>query len=202
MYWFILPACFSCPVSTSSCTKSSSGQSHSHLGLGRCRPDGCGPRHPRKHASWPTIPAFPDGSNHPDGKNPQLPVRRHSWANAPACDSGSDVRDQPLDGGGAAGPSAGGRPVLRDRGHAKAAVAIDTDLDRNHGPDRAGTVGASQRVNSRLWSTGLRPASGAQRDQAQQTQPDCAPAEQQRRSKRNGNPFPPLQPVCGPIHLR
>ena len=47
----------------------------------------------------------------------------------------------------------------------------------------------------------MQPASGSRRDQAQPAQPDRAPAEQQQRSKSNGDPFPPLQPVCGSVSL-
>ena len=43
----------------------------------------------------------------------------------------------------------------------------------------------------------MQPAIGSRRDQVQPAQPDRAPAEQQRRSKSNGNQLPPLQPGRG-----
>jgi len=47
----------------------------------------------------------------------------------------------------------------------------------------------------------LQPASGSHRDQAQPAQPDHVPIEQQRHSKSNEAPLPPLQSVCGPDSL-
>ena len=49
-------------------------------GLGRYRPDGCSPRHPQDHASWPPLPAFPDVPEHPDERSPSCQARRRSLA--------------------------------------------------------------------------------------------------------------------------
>ena len=51
-------------------------------GLGRYRPDGCSPRHPQDHASWPPLPAFPDVPEHPDERSPSCQARCHSWTDA------------------------------------------------------------------------------------------------------------------------
>ena len=58
----------------------SSGQSHSHLGLGRCRPDGGTLRHHQEHAFGPTLPVFLDGPGHPDERYPSFQTRCHALA--------------------------------------------------------------------------------------------------------------------------
>ena len=58
---------------------------------------------------------------------------RHSNPDAmrwriPSCDPGHDVRDPQPDRDRVVGPSAGGQPGLRDRGHSETAIDIGADL--------------------------------------------------------------------------
>ena len=234
--------------------RSSSGPWHSHWVLGCYRPDGCSPRYPREHASWPTIPVFPDCPEHPDGRYPSFQVRCHSWADAlllatlavmsgiNRC-TGIEQRDQvQVDGQSseiAAVPKPPSPSALTCRtlsidalAYRKWVAQTSRAPGADHVPARTGnrqfpqkTVSGTLAVEQvtgcegcehktatiartlqepracRNASTGppkhrMAAGTGSRRDQAQPAQPGCAPAEQRRRSKSNGNPLPPFPPVC------